>query len=261
MRICVLLKPVPETTGDERFGADMRVDREATAPVINPNDEYALEAALRLKDERSTETRLTLLSMAPPSAEDTLRKGLAVGADDGVLVSDLALEGSCALVTSRILAAALRKLQFDLVVAGTDTSDGRGGVVPAAISVFLDLPYLSGASKVLLTDSSVSVQRPAATGGQVLESPLPAIVGVTQTVGELRYPTMRGIISARSKEIRTLSLADLGLSAEDGGAAATSRVLDVVIQASRPPTRIVTGPPAEVARQLVEFLAGRSGVR
>lgn len=124
MRIVVLTKSVPDTTGQERLGPDGRVDRAGLPAVVNGNDEYAVEAALKLVEASPGGGDVTLLSMGPANASDTLRKALAMGATRAVLVTDQALEGSCALPTIRVLAAALRDLEYDLVLAGVDTSDG-----------------------------------------------------------------------------------------------------------------------------------------
>ena len=260
LRIVVLLKPVPDTTGEERFGPDRRVDRDGLPAVINPNDEHALEAALRLLEARPEGGEATLLSMAPPSANDVLRKGLAMGAHRAVLVTDPALQGACALSTARVLAAALREIDFDLVLAGADTSDGRGGVVPAAISVLLGLPLLSQAGAIEVTGRVVRVIRRATDGQSVLESALPAVVTATQTVGEPRYPTLRGILAARSKSIAVRGLGDLSISSDAGALAAlraTTRVLEIREVAGRREGSVVREPPAEAARQLVEYLAAR----
>ena len=141
MRIVVLMKPVPDTTGQERLGPEFRVDRTAAPAVVNANDEYAVEAALKLVEAGGGE--VTLLTMAPPTGPETMRKALAMGAHRGVLVTDPALAGSDTLSTVKVLAAALRGLEFDLVLAGADTSDGgrrrragRGrGPAAAAVSV------------------------------------------------------------------------------------------------------------------------------
>ena len=149
MHIVVLMKPVPDpASAGERLGPDGRLDRGAVPAVVNGNDEYALEAALKLTEAHGGE--VTLLSMAPPSAPETLRKALAMGATRGVLITDSGLEGSCAVSTARVLAAALGDLEFDLVLAGVDASDGVGGTVPSAVAAHLGLPYLSYAARIEL---------------------------------------------------------------------------------------------------------------
>ena len=260
MHIVVLVKPVPDpASGGERLGADGRLDRGATPAVVNGNDEYALEAALKLA-AASEGTEVTLLSMAPASAPETLRKALAMGATRGVHVTDPVLAGSCAVSTAQVLAAALRSIEFDLVLAGVDTSDGLGGAVPAAVAAHLGLPLLSYAARIEPdeTAGTVRVRRISATGYDLLEAPMPAVVSCTQALGEPRYPSLKGIMAARSKEIATRSLADVGVDPSTvGGDVATTTVLDSRIPPARAATEIVRGSPADGAARIVEFLAQR----
>lgn len=261
MKIVVLAKPVPDATGQERLGPDLRLDRAAIPPVINGNDEYVLEAALKLADATPGGVTVTLLAMAGAVGPDAMRKGLAMGATDAVLVADPALAGSCTLGTARVLAAALRRLEFDLVLAGADTSDGATGVVSAGVAALLGLPYLSYASAILPEDGRVRVRRISATGYDVLEAPLPALVMGTQALGEPRYPTLRGIMGARSKTIVTWTLEDLGLDpATIGGSAATTRVLAARAPESRGATRVIREPAAVAAAQVVDFLVERGAL-
>jgi len=256
VQIVVLLKPVPDTTGAERLGPDMRLDRASSPPIINPNDEYAVEQALKLVEAHGGE--ITLLTMAPSSAVETMRKALAMGANRGVLVTDEALAGSCTLSTTKVLAAALATLEFDLVLAGVDSADGGGGVVAAGVALLRGLPYLSYAGRVEIVDGGVRVERLETGGYAVLEAPLPAVVVVTQLVGEPRYATLRGIMASRSREIRTLDLAALGLAgAPVGGAGASTRVLAAREPAARGTTRVFHGPPDDAARAIADFLVDR----
>ena len=213
MRIVVLVKPVPDpASAGERLGPDGRLDRAAVPAVVNGNDEYVLEAALKLI-EAAGEGEITLLSMAPTNAPETLRKALAMGATRAVHVTDPALAGSDHVSTAKVLAAALGTLEYDMVFAGIDSSDGVGGVVPAAIAAHLGLPYLSYAAKIEpdMGAGTVRVRRISATGYDVLEAPLPVVIGGTQALGEPRYPSLKGIMAARNKEIVTKSLGDLGV--------------------------------------------------
>ncbi len=259
MHIVVLVKPVPDpASGAERLTPDGRLDRAAAPAVVNANDEYALEAALKLVEAHGGE--VTLLSMAPPSAPETMRKALAMGAHRGLLVTDDALPGACTLSTTRVLAAALRELQFDLVLAGADTSDGGAGVVPPGVAALLGLPYLSYAARIepQPDTGTVRVHRIAPTGFDVLEAPMPALVVCTQALGEPRYPSLKGIMAARSKELGSRALADVGVSPQEAsGAAATTKVVGTSTPAPRPPTRVIREPAAEAARQLVAFMAER----
>ncbi|MEO8207405.1 MAG: electron transfer flavoprotein subunit beta/FixA family protein [Chloroflexota bacterium] len=259
MHIVVLTKPVPDpVAAAERLGPDNRLDRAASPAVVNGNDEYALEAALKLVDALGGE--VSLLTMAPAGGTDTMRKALAMGAARGVIVTDEVLAGSDTWSTTQVLAAALGQLTFDLVLAGVDTSDGVGGVVPAGIAALLRLPYLGNAAKIEPDPDSgtVRVRRLTTSGYDLLEAPMPALVVCTQALGEPRYPSLKGIMAARSKEIVTRSLADIGLDASAiGGASA----LTVVKATKRPPareaTKVVRGTPDEGAAAIVELLAAR----
>ena len=260
MRIVVLTKPVPDpASGGERLLPDGRLDRANSPAVVNGNDEYVLEKALKLV-EAAGEGEVILLSMAPANAPETMRKALAMGAHRGVLITDAALEGSCTVATTRVLAAALQTLEFDLVVAGIDSSDGVAGVVPAGIAALTGLPYLSYAADIEpdAAARAVRVRRITPTGYDVLEASLPALISGTQALGEPRYPSLKGIMAARGKEISTLSLADLGIDpATVGTAGATTRVVDSTPPPPRGATRVIRESPDEAARQVVEFLAER----
>jgi electron transfer flavoprotein beta subunit len=261
VHIVVLVKPVPDpASGGERLGPDGRLDRAATPAVVNGNDEYALEAALKLTAAAGEGSEVTLLSMAPATAPDTLRKALAMGANRGIHVTDPSLAGSCAVSTATVLAAALRTLEFDLVLAGVDTSDGLGGTVPSAVAAHLGLPFLSFAARIEPDETarSVRVRRISPTGYDLLEASMPALISCTQALGEPRYPSLKGIMAARSKEIATRSLGDLEVDpASVGGAVATTKVLDTRVPAARGATEVVRGSAAEGAARIVAFLAER----
>jgi len=259
VRIVVLTKPVPDpAAAAERLTADGRLDRAASPAVINGNDEYVLEAALKLVEAHGGE--VTLLTMAPPNAVETMRKGLAMGAHRGVLVSDPGLAGSDQSSTIQVLVAALAELEYDLVLAGFDTSDGVGGVVGAAVATKLKLPYLSSAARIEPNPDAgtVQVRRISPSGFDVLEAPMPALIVGTQLLGEPRYPSLKGIMAARSKEVVTRSLADLGVDAGSvGGGAARTTVTGQQKPPARGATQVVRGTPEEGAKAIVELLASR----
>lgn len=254
MNIVVLLKAVP-VVGTERLGSDLLTDRSVQLEA-NGNDEYLLEKALQLTEAHGGE--VILLTVGPAGSTEPIRKALAMGATRGVHVVDDAIRGSDARATIDILAAAAGKLEFDLLFAGADTSDGQGGVVGAALAVKLGLPYLSYASEIEPTDGGVRIHRITTAGYDVLEAPTPAVVMGTQLLGAPRYPALRGIMQARSKPIDVWSLADLGIDAASvGQVAATNRTLD----ADKPPERagatFVREPADVAAAQIVDFLASR----
>jgi electron transfer flavoprotein beta subunit len=257
VRIVVLVKPVPDTaSAGERLGADNRLDRAAVPAVVNANDEYAIEAALKLIEQHGGE--VALVSMAPANAPETLRKALAMGAASGTHVTDPALGGSDTLSTARVLAAAVKGMEFDLLFAGADTSDGGAGVVPAGVAALLGLPYLSYAAKIEPnTDAhTVRVHRISPTGFDILESPMPALVVCTQALGEPRYPSLKGIMAARSKEIATRTLTDVdGETGAVGSDASTTTVVESHKPPARGPTRVIREPAADAAKQVVSFLA------
>ncbi len=259
MRIAVLTKPVPDpAAGAVRLLPDGRIDRAAVPAVINGNDEYALEAALKLRDVHGGE--VVLLAMAPETAPETLRKGLAMGADRAVHVTDPALAGSCVVSTTRALAAAVASVEADLILAGVDTSDGTAGVVAAGIAALLRLPYLSYAARIEPDPAAgtVTVHRLSPTGYDVLQAPLPALVSCTQVLGEPRYPSLKGIMAARGKEVAARGLADLGIDpATVGGAVATSRLVESWPPPPRAATQVVRAPAAEAAVTIVDFLQAR----
>jgi electron transfer flavoprotein beta subunit len=260
VRIVVLTKPVPDpVSGGERLGADGRLDRANSPAVVNGNDEYVLEKALKLI-EAAGDGEVTLLTMAPASAPETMRRALAMGATKGVLVTDPAIEGSDTVATTRILAAALKTLEFDLVFAGVDTSDGVAGVVPPGVAALTGLPYLSYAATIEPDEAgqSVKVQRITPTGYDVLEAPMPALISGTQALGEPRYPSLKGIMAARSKEITTLSLADLEIEPDTVGLkGATTKVVDSRKPEPRGATKVVREEPEAAARQVMALLAER----
>jgi electron transfer flavoprotein beta subunit len=255
MHIVVLLKAVP-VVGTERLDSAWRTGRGQLES--NGNDEYVLEKALKLTEAHGGE--VTLLTMGPAAALEALRKALAMGATRAYHVQDDGIAGSDIRATIAILEAALRKLTFDLVFAGADTSDGQGGVVGGALAARLGLPYLSYGSEIEPSPdgSRVTVHRLTPTGYDVLEAPTPAVVMGTQVLGEPRYPSLRGIMQARSKEIVTWSLADLGVEgASVGEAAARTRVLGAVPPPQRTGATIVRDAPDGAVQQVVDFLAAR----
>lgn len=255
VHIVVLFKAVP-VVGTERLGADFSTER--TQLEANGNDEYSLEKALKLADALPG-TEVSLLTMGPAGATDVLRKGLAMGATRAYHVRDDGLASADVRATVSALEAAVRRLTFDLLFVGADTSDGLGGVVGAALAARLGLPYLSYASEIepSADGSAVTIQRLSATGYDVLTAAVPAVVMGTQVLGEPRYPSLRGIVQARAKEPTVWSLADLGLDPAAMGGAGGPRVLSAEPPPQRAGATIIREAPDEAVSKVIDFLAAR----
>jgi len=255
VNIVVLLKAVP-VVGTERLDSGLLTDRSVQLEA-NGNDEYLLEKALKLTETHGGET--IILTVGPGGSTEPIRKALAMGAARAVHIADDAIRGSDMRATLDVLAAALRKMQpWDLAFCGADTSDGQGGVLGAALAVRLGLPYLSYASEIEPTDAGVRIHRINLTGYDILEAPTPAVVMGTQLLGAPRYPSLRGIMQARSKPVEAWSLADLDLAPTTvGGGAATTKTLDSTKPPERAGATFVREAPDEAVAKVVEFLAGR----
>jgi electron transfer flavoprotein beta subunit len=254
LNIVVLLKAVP-VVGTERLDSHLLTDRSGQAEA-NGNDEYLLEKALKLTEAHGGE--VSLLTVGPQNAAEALRKALAMGAARAVHVVDDAIKGSDIRATVDVLVAALGKMDYDLIFTGADTSDGLGGVVGAALAARLGLPYLSYASEIEPAEGAVRVHRLIATGYDVLEAPTPALVMGTQLLGAPRYPSLRGIMQARSKPIESMSLDDLGLDAGRVGlAAATTKTLEATKPPERAGATFVRESPDVAVTAIVDFLAAR----
>jgi electron transfer flavoprotein beta subunit len=259
MNIVVLVKQVPDSGAERTLRPDdQTVDRGTANNVINEMDEYAIEEALKLKEAHGGE--VTVLTAGPEQATDSIRKALQMGPDKAVHVVDDALHGSCAPATSKVLAAALRTLNPDLVLAGAESTDGRVQVLPHMIAERLGIAALTGARKLTVEGTALTVERQTDEGYEVVTAATPAIVSVWDTINEPRYPSLKGIMAAKKKPIQTLSLADLGIGADEVGfAGATSKVVE---SATRPPRQAGTKVTDEGdgGTRLVGFLAAEKFV-
>lgn len=211
MDIAVLVKQVPDTYSERTLReGDHRLDRDAADAVIDEIDSRGVEMALQLTEEHGGE--VTVVTMGPDRATDTLRKALAMGAHKAVHVVDDGLAGADAVATSAVLAAALRTLSFDLLIAGNETTDGRTASVPSMLAERLDLPAVTQVQRLGVAEGAVTAERADESGVSEVSAPLPAVVSVTEKLTEPRYPNFKGIMAAKSKPVTTLALADLGLS-------------------------------------------------
>ena len=256
MNIVVCVKQVPDTWAEKKLSSDDKtVDREGVDGVMNELDEYAVEEALKIKEAQGGE--VTVLSMGPAKAVETIRKALSMGADKAVHVVDPALHGSDALATSYALAKALGTIEHDLVILGVESTDARMSVVPAMLAERLGAAQLTFARKVEVSDGSVKIERLTDTGYDVVEAPTPAVVSVVEKINEPRYPSFKGIMAAKKKPVQTMSLADAGIDpALVGlGGAAT----EVVDHAQRPPRQAgtVVKDEGDGGVKVAEFLAAQ----
>ena len=233
MKIAVCVKQVPDATVHKRIDpATKRLDRSGEA-ALNPTDLNAVEEALRIKENQG-EGEVVLVSLGPEKAVESLRKALAMGADRAVLVSDAAAAGSDLVGTSRALAGALEREQPDLVVFGQASSDGDGAVLWAAVADRLRRPVISQVATLTVEGDTVTGKRQTEHGYDLISAPLPAVVAVSDAINEPRYPSLKGIMGAKTKPQETVSLSDLGVDAGSvGEAGAKTSVLDL----GPPPSR------------------------
>jgi electron transfer flavoprotein beta subunit len=255
MKIAVCVKQVPEGTGGalRLDPATKRLDRSGEG-ALNHFDTNAVEEALRLEDATG-EGEVVLVSMGPAGAADALRKGLAMGADRAVLVSDPAAEGSDLVATSAILAAALEREGADLVLFGQQSSDSDGAVLWAAVAERLRRPLISQAAELSHSAGTLRVKRQTEFGYDVIEAPLPAVVAVSDAINEPRYPSLKGIMGAKKKPSDTLSLHELGVDADRAGESGSrTEVYALSEPPARGESRKIEGD-GNAAQAILDFLA------
>ncbi|HEX6547235.1 MAG TPA: electron transfer flavoprotein subunit beta/FixA family protein [Candidatus Dormibacteraeota bacterium] len=208
MKIVVTVKQVPDPNGQQALEADNTIARDREV-VLDPGDEYGIEEALQLKEAQGGE--VVLVSMGPERARDAIRKGLSMGADRGILITDEQLAGADALLTARALAAAIKPEEPDLVICATESYDGSTGMVPPMLAELLGVPQLTTAKSVAVEGSKVTAHRQTEDGYQIVEAEAPALITVTAGIAEPRYASLKGIMAARSKEVKQLGIGDLGI--------------------------------------------------
>jgi electron transfer flavoprotein beta subunit len=213
MNIAVCVKQIPDPATPYQLDDENHWVIRPEDQVLDDTDRSGVEIALQLAE--ATDGTVTLYSMSPSGTLQGIRQALAMGADKAVLIDDPSLQGADALTTAKVLAAAMQKEGFDLVVAGTESTDGYTGVMPQMMSQLLDVPCLSFARKVEAADGIITIERQTADGYDVVTSPAPALVTVTAGI-EPRYPTFKGIMQAKSKPVTSFTAADLGLDNTSG---------------------------------------------
>jgi electron transfer flavoprotein beta subunit len=255
MNSIVCLKEVPDT--ETRIEVrDGKVAEEGIQYVVNPYDEFALEEALKWQEQVGG--KVTLVSLGPERARESILKGLAMGADEVYQLSDDAFLGGDAYATARALAAAIKAVgEYDVIFCGKQAVDADNAAVGVMLAEMLDLPHVSVVSKLEIDAEAKSAraERDIEGGREVLELPLPAVITAQKGLNEPRYPSFRGIRQARRKPFTQWSVADVGLDAGDvGTAGAMMGVIEVMPPPDRPPGRVIPGEPAEAAAEVVRLL-------
>ncbi|MFC8680371.1 electron transfer flavoprotein subunit beta/FixA family protein [Microbacterium ureisolvens] len=252
MKIVVLVKEVPDTYGDRKLSLETGLaDRGASETVLDEIGERALEVALSYADKNAG-TEVVVLSMAPESASATVRKGLAMGAASAVQVIDEGLLGADMGLTAEVLAATLQRTGFDLVIAGNQSTDGVGGVLPAMVAEILDVPSATYLSSVEIREGEVLGTRASDGATQQVTAALPAVISITEALPDARFPNFKGIMAAKKKPFETLSLAELEIDPHDPDAARS-----IVIALSEKPPReagVKIVDEGDAGEKLADFL-------
>jgi electron transfer flavoprotein beta subunit len=252
MHVLVCVKQIPDPNAPGKLDPQTkRLVREGVDLVLDPGDEHAVEAGLQLVEKDAGE--VTVISMGPPKAVDAIRRALAMGAQRGILITDPGLENSDAISTARAIAAAIKGQTYDLIICGTESTDGSSGAVPAQLAELLGLPLLSFAKKLEVAGGKATIDRQTDDGYDVVEAPLPAVVTVTGGINEARYPALRGIMQAKNKEVRQVGLSDIGLDGQAGKAALTQEVVDATPAEARKAGEVVEDK-GEGAKRVADFL-------
>lgn len=254
MKIVVLVKQVPDTWGERVLEVPGgRLDRGASDAVIDEIGERAVEAALVVKDS-AKDTEVVVITMGPAGANDVLRKSLAMGADSAVHVIDDSLAGADLSWTATVLAAAVKRTGFDVLVAGNESTDGRGGVVPSMIAELLGVPQVTFLNSVEIAEGKVTGERRNEHGSVMVSASTPVVVSVTESSNEPRFPNFKGIMSAKKKPLETITVADLGI---DFSGLGTSVVVTTAAKPAREAGKKIVDE-GNAAEELAEFLsAGR----
>ena len=251
MRIIVLMKEVPDTWGNRTLNLETGLlDRAGSELVLDEINERALEVALTHRDSHK-DAEVVLLSVGPATVPASLRKGLAMGADRAVHVQDDALLGADMTLTAEVLAAAIRHIGFDLVIAGNISTDGGGGALPSMIAELLGVAGVTSLSSVEITDAGVAGRRNIESGTFEVQAALPALISITEALPDARFSNFKGIMAAKKKPFDTLSLADLGLTADES--ANRSIVLSVAERPARA-AGIKIEDDGDAGQQIADFL-------
>jgi electron transfer flavoprotein beta subunit len=252
MKVVVCAKQIPDPAEPGKLEDDNTLDRSSKL-ILDESDSYGVEMALQLA-EAAGGGEVILVSMAPNGETSGLRTALAMGADKAILVSDDALSGAGALDTAKVLAEAIKRAEPDLILAATESTDGYTGTVPEQIAALLDLPSVTFAKHVEISDGTVHVQRQTEEGYDECEAPLPALVSVTAGVVEPRYPSFKGIMAAKSKPVDQLTVAELGIDPEKVGTAGAGQEIVSVEDAPEREAGEIVEDDGEGFQRIIAYL-------
>jgi len=255
LKIAVCVKRVPDTAAEKKLDAtDFTLDRESVESILNPVDEMAVEEALKLKE--SSDGEVTVISMGPEGAQaNAIRKALSMGADKGVHLTDAALHGSDAQAVAYALSAVVRKGEYDIIFCGAESTDARTSLVPPALAENLGMPNLNFVKNITVADGIVTGHRETDRGYDVVQGPMPAVVGVVWGANEPRYPSFKGIMAAKNKPVETLALADAGIEVSRVGLEGSStQVLEFGARPAERQKIIADNKDGEGHLKLADFL-------
>jgi electron transfer flavoprotein beta subunit len=252
MNVVVCVKQIPDPANPGKLGPDNFLDRSGKL-IIDDSDMYGVEMALQLVSSAGG-GQVSLVSMAPNGETAGLRTALAMGAEKATLVSDDSLKGSDALATAKVLAAAIKRNEYDLILAATESTDGYTGTTPVQVAELLGLPSVTFAKHIEVDGSNVKVQRQTEAGYDEVTCPLPALVTVTAGVVEPRYPSFKGIMAAKGKPLDQVTVADLGIEAGQVGAGGSGQNITNVTAAEERKAGEIVVDEGDAHEKIVAFL-------
>ncbi len=255
MNIIVCIKQVPDTTEVKINPKTNTLVREGITSIINPFDTYAIEEGVQIKERLGG--KVTAISMGPPQAEKALRDAIAVGVDEGILISDPAFAGADTLATSYTLAQAIKKIgEFDIIICGKQAIDGDTAQVGPGIAVHLDLPQIAFVKKIReLTNDKIVAERMVEEGIEVIESPLPVLITVVKDINQPRLPSLRGVMVSKKAQIPIWGAGDIGTDPDRIGLdGSPTRVEKIFSPPSRSGGKIFEGETEEVVDAFVHTL-------
>ena len=257
LNIVVCIKQVPDTTDVKINPKTNTLIREGVESIMNPFDRYAVEEALRIKEQH--EGKITVLTMGPPQAESILREAISMGVDEGVLLSDRAFAGSDTWATSYTLANGIKVLgKFDIILCGKQAADGDTAQVGPGIAVHLNIPQLTYVKKIeKIEDGKVTVERLIEEGYEVIEASLPCLMTVVKEINEPRIPSLKGMMKSKKAEIKKISAADLDVKAEYLGLdGSPTQVVKIFSPPERQMGEMFEGEVSDIAEKLSHIIKG-----